>query len=138
MSPTIDGNVISVFYNHDNIPKTIIFILEWVLLIGFQLIYLFCLPLWFCVDLIFALFWIFVGLCLFQLKIICVKKIWNEYIMIFSGSRKFRKSLNGSRVDTALLNESIVTEFVLETIPQLTTQGINNTYTNQWETLLSV
>jgi hypothetical protein len=89
--------------------------------------------------------WLLIAFVLFPLKsfsIISIKlfwlSIWNPENLIEDDSEN-ENSNGGTGIDTGLLNRSLLAEFVLETLPQLALQSINNTSIGSWsvESLIS-
>jgi hypothetical protein len=72
--------------------------------------------------------WFIVGIYLFQSKVICIGSIWNYWLGHWIGDERFNE-LNllqpDSHIDFAILNESLFSEFLFETFPQLLLQIIN-------------
>ena len=125
------------FEEHDSIPKMIFFVCQWVVFVLIQGVVLVLYLSWFPLNVAFALVWIPVGMLLFQLKLLCVRQVWNTWMYFYNGETDFCRDVSSGSVDVALLNESIVTEFFLETLPQLIIQAVNNTLTNEWGSLVT-
>ena len=79
------------------------------------------------------------GLILFQLKSMCVKQVYNWWMCWWCGEQEaaekliLKKNFEEFPVDAGMMNESMLSEFLLESIPQLLLQGLNNTATDQWD-----
>jgi hypothetical protein len=134
-APFIDGKPApGDFKRHDDLMKVTAFIFLWILCVVAQAIWLVLFGIW-CI--LHCIWWIPVlifGMFFYQLKAVCVKRIWNIWIWLWTlDPKKFQKSIQETDTDAGLLNESIMTEFFLESIPQLLLQGLNNTATDQWD-----
>lgn len=102
---------------------------------------------------------LFLGCFLFQLKSICVKRVWNVWVSLFTltypklkhhcanmknwwnGEKSIDpdgelyihwKSCEVADTDAGMFNESVLVEFFFESIPQLVLQGINNSFAGEW------
>jgi outer membrane protein assembly factor BamB len=75
------------------------------------------------VDLILLSCLLFLGLFIFQSKVICIREVYNVWFRLWTGDVKIRST---PQVDTRLLNESIFIEMIVESLPQLIIQIINN------------
>jgi hypothetical protein len=160
-SPYIDGRAApGGFEQHNNIPKFVVFCFRWLVLVTAQILFCGVYAVWMCVHTIF--WWgplLLLGCFLFQLKSICVKRVWNAWVSLFTLTPtkvkrhcgNFRrwwvgeklvdpdddlfihwKTYNVADTDAGMFNESLLFEFLFESIPQLLLQGLNNTYTFQW------
>ena len=139
MNPQIGENPWGkTFEKHDTIPKVIVWTLQWILLLLLQLANVILLIVWIPLNFVFECFCFCVGIVLFQLKVLCVNRVWNIWVKYFTGCEDHMKDTRRLSVDTFLLNESIVMEFASETIPQLMIQGINNTLTREWGSVLTI
>ena len=137
-NPSMSGNPWGHhFRGHDSIPKVFFYISQWVVFVLIQGVVLVLYLSWFPLNVAFALVWIPVGMLLFQLKLLCVRQVWNTWVYLYNGETDFCRDVSSGSVDVALLNESIVTEFFLETLPQLIIQAVNNTLTNEWGSLVT-
>lgn len=128
--PLFDGEKLSLsFDSHDSIPKITSYIVIWIVLILCQLVYLLIyLLVWPIISFILILLWSIVGLYLFQSKCICIGPVWNYWFKQWIGDEKM-KLLNLNKpddhIDFAILNESLLAEFLFETLPQLLIQSYN-------------
>lgn len=129
--PLIDGQFSSMsFDSHDNIPKGVLYVTLWLILIFVQFWWLFIFFMWFSITngpLVFT--WFAIGVFLVQSKVISIGKIWSAWFRVWDGTDYFHKSLD---LDTALLNESLFADFVLQASPMLIIQAINNSYQQLW------
>ena len=72
----------------------------------------------------------FIGLWSFQNKTMASRRVWNSWAYLWTGSDvKFRKDVG---IDVELINESMMAEFIGETLPQLVLQMLNNSATGTW------
>ncbi|MEK9698547.1 MAG: hypothetical protein VW270_22435, partial [Candidatus Poseidoniales archaeon] len=134
MSPLVEGQNVG-FERHDNLPKVFAFIVLWLFLIGLQVIWFVMYILWIILHCVWWGPWLVFGLILYQLKSMCVKRVYNLWIYGWTLSTDhFKLDYEEYPTDAGMMNESLLNEFILESIPQLLLQGINNTYTDQWLT----
>ena len=143
--PTVNGKRTPwMVENHDSIPKFMMFILTWALMVMLQLV---CL-------LILILFRIFTGLCyltlfflgyvFYQTKLLSLNHVWNYWLFCWTGEQlretnsqlptkitSHKSALKDSNVtlDAGMFNRSLFEEFIFETFPQIIMQVINNYYT---------
>jgi len=85
--------------------------------------------------LIFTFFWLFIGLLLFATKAFAVSTVSNFWIKywVWDEANTYREGLYfEGRVNVDILNESIYTEILFETLPQIILQTINNFLISQW------
>jgi hypothetical protein len=160
-SPFIDGKAApGGFEEHSNLPKFVVFCFRWLVVVIVQVLFCGFYAAYVCVHI--AVWWgpmMLLGCFLFQLKSICVKRVWNVWVSLFTltpttlvqHSRnmilwwnntklvdpdgelyKHWKSCDVADTDAGMFNESLLVEFFLEAIPQLLLQGLNNYYTFQW------
>ncbi len=123
-SPLINGKRSSLSYEeHDGIEKLAWFWVLWALLVAFQLLFLVVCLVWYAFASVFLVAWLFVGLFLYQTKMLAIDKVWNTWFYTWSQSDYYHKEIS---LDASVLNESLFHEFILETIPQITIQSINN------------
>jgi hypothetical protein len=79
--------------------------------------------------------WLLIGVWTFQNKTIATNTVWNLWFFAWTGDNHFDRTIE---VDVGLLNESILSEFLLETLPQLCIQSVNNQLGSSWGTFLNV
>lgn len=112
------------FENHDSLPKVIIYIVSWVVLIVGQLICLIPFALWIAVLSPYYITLYLVGIFLFQTKLLVHKTVWNTWCALFTNrANRYAKNVT---YDTKFFNESLLCEFVLQSIPQLIIKFVNN------------
>ncbi len=122
--PLINGKRSSLSYEeHDGIEKLAWYWLLWVLLISLQIVFLVLSVLWQFIALMFLVVWLVVGLFLYQTKMLAIGIVWNTWFFSWTRSNDFDKTIN---LDASVLNESLFHEFILETVPQIAIQSINN------------
>ena len=122
--PLINGERSSLSYEeHDGIEKVIWYWLLWILLVTSQVIFVVLSFIWYMVAIAFAAIWLLVGLFLYQTKMLAIGKVWNIWFVAWTRCNDFSKDAN---LDASLLNESLFHEFIMETIPQIAIQSINN------------
>jgi hypothetical protein len=126
------------FDNNDNLLFVTILLGQSIYLLALQILMIMLYLIWILFHFVLPLLWIVIGMVLFQTKVICVNHIWNGWIGIWTGTDEFAKNTKKYDVDGSLLNESIFTEFTFETVPQLTIQGINNSFTGEWSNFLTI
>jgi hypothetical protein len=127
-SPLINRQQQSFTFNHhDSIPKVLVFIVSWLLLIVLQLLSLLPYALFLGVVMLpYYATMLLVGCFFFQTKLLIYTPVWNTYMYLFTGKTNvFDK--RGIDFDTSLLNESFFVQLLLLAIPQVIIKGINNT-----------
>ena len=67
------------------------------------------------------------GAFCYQSKVIAIKAVWDKWIFLWTCSSNY--AMEDLQVDTAILNESLFSEFMFETLPQLTIQSLNSNAT---------
>ncbi len=123
-SPLINGQRSSLSYEeHDGIEKLVWFWVLWALLVAFQVVFLMLCLFWYCFASVLLLAWLFAGLFLYQTKMLAIGKVWNTWFYTWSQSTDYHKEIS---LDASVLNESLFHEFMLETVPQIAIQSINN------------
>ena len=127
IGPTTSRFVLIVSINsHDNIVGLSFELLTWFMAILSQLLTFILLP-------VFVVVWLMVG-CLFQMtKTITMTPMWDYWFEIWTNSKSFRDVGEGG-VDTHMLNYALLAQFVLETLPNIVIQPINNTLLGTWVT----
>ena len=76
-------------------------------------------------------FFIFaLGALCYQSKVIAIKSVWDSWIFVWTLSTNYR--MEDFAVDTEILNESLLSEFVFETLPQLVIQNVNTVVTQNF------
>lgn len=111
------------FEHHDSLPKVVIYIASWLVLITLQLLTLLPFFIWL---LLLSPYYIFVfglGIFLFQTKLIAHKTVWNFWCFLPSGRR--RRYAKNVTYDTMFLNEAILCEAVLQSAPLLIVKSTN-------------
>ena len=111
------------YVEHDGLEKLAWFWLLWIILVGLQSLFLLLGIVWYAVMTIFLLAWLVVGLFLYQTKMLAIGKVWNYWFYTWTQSNEFDKEIN---LDATVLNESLFYEFLLETVPQILIQSVNN------------
>jgi hypothetical protein len=112
------------FENHDSLPKVVLYIVTWVMLIVGQLICLIPFALWIAVLSPYYITLYLIGIFLFQTKLLVHKTVWNTWCAVFTNrANRYAKNVT---YDTKFFNESLLCEFVLQSIPQLVIKFINN------------
>ena len=71
----------------------------------------------------FSPVYIFGAFC-YQSKVIAIKPVWDTWILLWTFSNNY--SMEEFQIDTAILNESLFSEFFFETLPQLLIQSLNS------------
>lgn len=110
---------------HDDLFKVVFYIVKWIFVIALQIISIILMIIIVILSLPLQIFWLFLGIVLFQSKVIAVNSIWNEWFYIWSGDITIsEKKVN--EIDFKLLHQSKLLEFTIESAPQLIIQTINN------------
>ena len=102
-----------------------------VLLFPYQVLTFFPVFVWMVIFSPFYMLLGVLGIWIFQCKVWAISKIWNSWFRLWSGHDP--KNYKEVQVDTGILNEALFAEFMVETLPQLVLQAVNNTYLNNWQ-----
>lgn len=115
------------FAHHDSVPKVLVFIVTWLVVIVLQLLSLLPYALFLGVVMLpYYATMLLVGCFFFQTKLLIYTPVWNTYMYLFTGKTNvFDK--RGIDFDTSLLNESFFVQLLLLAVPQVIIKGINNT-----------
>jgi hypothetical protein len=133
--PTANNiEIFKPFIVHDSIPKIFYFALCWGLAVLGQVIallpaafvLLLHLPIWFG--------WLLIGTFLYQSKILSIGIIWNLWFSFWTGTTT-GNYFTVMAIDTRVFNKSLLTEFLFESLPQLSIQAYNNTQLQKWSLL---
>eukprot|EP01033_Poteriospumella_lacustris_P009370 gene9370-6712_t len=81
---------------------------------------------------IFLVVWFLLGCLLFQTKLFSIKKVRNYWLIVWMG---FLPPERNKDFDLVVFALSMLSEFVLETIPQTMVQAYNNELFGQWSLL---
>jgi hypothetical protein len=128
--PVIFGDMhIVLFSDHDSLPMLLILLLTWVFAVMVQGLYLVLFLLWAAVASMFLIVWLLLGMWTFQNKTLALKSVWNSWFYVWTGRDEFDKEVE---IDVRVLNESLFTEFMVETLPQMALQFTNNELTMSW------
>lgn len=122
----------------NSLPKLILFLIFAIILLIFQLIYIVIYIIWVIViALPLTIIWLLLGSYFYQTKILAIGSVWNFWFTKWSGTNNFNITCD---ISIELLNESIFYEFVLESMPQLLLQCLNNEFNMKWNfiTYLSI
>ena len=116
--PLINSKKLSFsFEYHDSLPKVLIYILTWLVLILAQLMCLIPFFLWSLILLPYTAILFIVGLFLFQTKLLVHQVVWNKWCALFtSRSGQYDKDVV---YDTKYFNELLVIELLFNNIPQV-------------------
>ena len=117
--------------HHDSVPKFLLFLLCWVLMIILQLLSLVAYLMWLILAPLFCCVWFVVGVWVYQNKTLATKYVWNGWFQVWTGTNEFDTDVD---IDVGVLNESIMLEFALESMPQMCLQFANNHYTG-WSSI---
>ena len=85
---------------------------------------------------VFSIVWFCFGLLLFATKAFAVCKVANFWVRFWTWDESHDRYFEG-KIVVDILNESIYTEILYETLPQIVLQVINNMLVEQW-TLISI
>jgi hypothetical protein len=125
--PTLCGHrfyVIKPIVTHSNILLLLLEIVLWIFALTIQAITIVTIPIAVCL-------WLLVGVYLESTKLMTLSWAWNWWIEGWALSPNWNDIGQGG-VDTARLNRAILIEFFVETLPQLTLQGVNNSLVGSW------
>ena len=123
-SPLINGERSTLsFEEHDGMDKVLWYWSFWLVLIALQVIFLIVCSLWYLVQATLLIVWLFAGLVLYQTKMLAIGKVWNSWFSTWTQSNDLDKEIS---LDASVLNESMFHEFMLETVPQIAIQSLNN------------
>ena len=147
--PLFRGQRLSVsFDKHDGILKVVWFWVVWAVCLAAQSVslsvFLACYAPFIAFHVTFSALWLAFGFFLYQIKVMAVGSVWTFWFRVWrrrDGDKHDSKVL----VDTGIMNESLLAEFVSETCPQLIIQSLNsalcgtlNNSTAQFSIFLSV
>jgi len=128
----MDGKDVVFFTQHDSIPALLVWILSWVGVFAIQVLFLVIFLLWAILAYLFLCLWLLFGFWCFQNKTFATKRVWNLWFHVWTGSCDMSK---GDEIDLGVLNESLFSEFLMETLPQMGLQFLNNQLTGDWSTI---
>ena len=116
--PLINSRKLSIsFEYHDSLPKLLVYVITWLILLAIQLVCLVPLLLWSLLLLPYTTFLFTVGLFLFQTKLLVLSAVWNQWSASFtSRSRWFDKNVI---YDTKYFNDLLLLELVFINVPQV-------------------
>ncbi len=122
--PLINNKKLKIsFDHHDSLPKVVIYIATWLVLIALQLLTLFPFYLWLMLLSPYYFVVFVLGIFLFQTKLIAHKTVWNIWCFLLSGrSHRYAKNVT---YDTVFLNEALLCEALLQATPLLIVKSIN-------------
>jgi len=138
-SPMVEDRIFD-FEQHENLPKVLAFMVLWPTFLILQFVWVVVYGLWLALH---CFVWgplLVVGLLLFLLKGMCVKRVYVTWLYAWCGNEKCteiseelgKTEMEKFPVDAGMMNEAILSEVMLESIPQLLLQGLNNSATGQW------
>lgn len=104
------------------------FLLTWVVYIAAQLVWL---VIWAAVNFAFPVLWVMFGCYLFQTKCMGVEYVYSIWFRVFTGGSKHHRE--SERFNGELMNQSLLAEVFLESIPQIVIQVINNILLGKWD-----
>lgn len=132
--PLVRNNKLYIsFDKHDSLFKVFYYYVLWLVLFVFQFICLLFFVLWSIIHIPFWIFWLHVGMLLYQTKVIAIGSVWSAWCLLWTGTRKFSRPEH--EVDLLILNECLFIEFAFESLPQIIIQSINNTLLNSWNNI---
>ena len=121
---------------HDGMEKFLYYWLVWICLVVAQIGYIVVIyPLWIVFYSLFLCLWLAIGFFLFQTKLLAISKLWNLWFTVWTQSDKFHKTVN---IDVAIIHQSTLNQFLLETMPQLILQCTNGYISNVLYTPTSI
>ena len=125
--PTINSQR-SQWLNDANVglERSVRYWLLWICLTVLQLVYLVVAIIWYALSSLFLFFWLIVGIFLYQTKVLAIGNVWNMWVRLYTQSNDFDKQVS---LDVSLLHQSLFFEFIIEAVPQITIQAINNSLT---------
>ena len=116
----------------NDLTKLIWYLILWIILIAFQVVTIVLTPVWIVLDIIFLIIWLIIGTFLYQSRNMAIGRIgkmwysnWNHVRFLEILEDEFRNN-QLDRVDKGLMNRALFAGFVLETLPQLVLQVVNN------------
>ena len=121
----------SSFERHDTIPKGLVFLIVWAMVASVQAMWIFVYLMWaVCINGPFIALWFSIGVFFYQTKVISITTIWNYWFSVYCYHSYYKKKI---KIDTGIINEALFAEFLLQAIPQIVIQSMNNTATGQWD-----
>jgi hypothetical protein len=129
-TPLYHGTPMKPFFvNHDGIPHLLSFAAIWIGAFLYQGFLLFLLLSWLFLSFLFQFSWFFLGIFLHLTKLFSIGKVQSFWFYFWTGTNDFFCDRD---VDIGTLNRDMLAEFLLESLPQLLVQSINNQLTNKW------
>lgn len=114
------------------LQRLLVMILAWAIAASMQVLLLIYAAAFCLVYPIFLVAWFLLGCLLFQTKLFSIKKVRNYWLIVWMGFLPPERNKDFDHVVFAL---SMLSEFVLETIPQTMVQAYNNEAFGQWSLL---
>jgi hypothetical protein len=129
-TPVYRGTPMKPFFaNHDGIPHLLSFAAIWIGALLYESFLLLILLVWFLVSLFFQLCWFFLGIFLHLTKLFSIGRVQSFWFYFWTGTNDFFCDRD---VDIGTLNRDMLAEFLLESLPQLLVQSLNNQLTHKW------
>ena len=119
-----------VFKDHDSLHKLFIYCVSFFAVFMYQIFTLMLYVSFLIFICPVIIFWLCLGCFFYQSKIMAMKGIWNMWFSIWTNSDSHSIT---AEIDTSLLNEAMIIEFLLLSAPQLIIQVTNNSLVyNNW------
>jgi hypothetical protein len=129
-TPLYRGIPIKPFFNnHDGLPHLFSFFAIWMAAGLYQLVIGFIFFIWFSCSLIFQSAWFLLGIFLHLTKLFTIGRVQTFWFYLWTGGNRFECDRD---VDIGTLNRDMLAEFLMESLPQLLVQSINNQLTHKW------
>lgn len=125
----INGKAMLSFENYQYIPHLLLVILSWAWAIATQVAFVLAYFAWLILAYSFLVLWLLFGFWCFQNKTLGTRRVWNLWFGVWTGDNSMATDVE---ISIGILNESLLTEFALETLPQLGLQFLNNQLTQSW------
>lgn len=119
------------FENHDDPVKYLWYLFSWISCIIAQLFTPLAILLWPFLYLLAMLFWLFLGILLYQTRTFCVGKIRGLWYSVWTQGEYLDENCE-VEIDRRTLNQCLFATFLLETLPHLGIQILNNSLASKW------
>ena len=119
-----------LFDNHDSLQKLLVYSLSVLLVFMVQIFTIGLYVLFLLFTFPMTLFWLACGCFFYQSKLLSMKMIWNMWFGTWTNSDAHNLTAD---VDSSIMNEALIVEFLFLSVPQIVLQSFNNfTVKNQW------
>jgi len=122
----VDFDLPLTYESQESLGKVIWFFVLWAIALFAQVLTFGFTVLWCVGYVVFLLLWLFLGTLLYQSRNLAVGNISSMWYWTWN-KKVFEEKPRVSKVNRGLMNRALFTGFMLETVPQLVVQIVNNT-----------